>query len=321
MGMGGMGMGGMGGQMAQVGGAGAGYVMLFRFLDFDVNPGEAYRYRVQLELTNPNYELPLDQVKEQAVKEGETRTTGWSEPTAPVVVKPDTNFFLAKVDKRARNRGEAEFEIFQWDAALGTYIDSKKLVAKFGQFIGGLEESDRLDVATPSLEKKTVLFATKDFLLDTSLPPALIPSENPDLNLTATGRQAKDGIDLPAEAAVLDEYGQLLTLDSVSARKDALQEEDKVKKERAPFESLRESEKETTNGLDAAAAPSAAAMMMPMMGMGSMSSNLKRGGSKTSAGAAAKGKRGGYPRGGMTSADAMMNGPGTTKKKGKNTPP
>ncbi len=302
-GMGGMGMGmgmggGQGGQQ-QVGGAAVGYAMLFRFLDFDVNPGEAYRYRVQLEFTNPNFDLSLDKVKEAKVKEGETRLSDWSEPTAPVVVKPDTNFYLSKVDKRPRTRGEAEFQIFQWDPALGTYIDSKKLVAKYGQFVGGLEESDRLDLGAPALEKKTVLFATKDFLLDTALPPTLIPAENPDLNLAVSGRQAKEGLDLPAEAAVLDEYGQLRTLDSVSERAAVDKEDQKVKKEREPYESLRDTGAADTNKLnqlDGDPAANAGMMMQMQMGMGGPSSNLKRGGK--AGGASSKNKRGGaggYP--------------------------
>lgn len=291
-GMMGMGMPGMGGQGQgqQVGGSAVGYLMLFRFLDFEVNPGEAYRYRVQLEFTNPNYGLSLDKVKEAKVAEGETRLTEWSEPTAPVVVKPDTNFYLSKVDKRARTRGEAEFQIYQWDPALGTYIDSKKLVAKFGQFVGGLEESDRLDLGIPALEKKTVLFATKDFLLDTALPPALIPSENPDLNLAATGRQAKEGIELPAEAAVLDEYGQLKILDSISERSKVTEDEKKVKAERDPFESLRDAGGTETNDLNRlGAGPEGGSAGMMMMMMGGPASNLKRSG---------KGAKSGAPMGG-----------------------
>lgn len=305
MGMGGMGMGGMmgQGQVQQVGGAAVGYLMLFRFLDFDVNPGEAYRYRVKLEFTNPNYGLSLDQVKEASVAEGESRFSDWSEPTAPVVVKHDTNFFLARVDKRARTRGEAEFHIFQWDPGLGTYIDSKKLVAKYGQFVGGLEESERLDLGTPTLEKKTVLFASKDFLLDTSLPPPITPADNPDLNLTVGGRQAKDGLDLPVEAVVIDEYGELRVLDSVSQKADEEAIEKNVKKERAPYEALRDAGGTETNPLNAAGAAAPPMMEMMMGGMGGPASNLKRGKngkatkSAAATGASAYGTAPGYPGG------------------------
>lgn len=264
------------GQVQQIGGSAVGYLMLFRFLDFEVNPGEAYRYRVKLEFTNPNFGLPLDQIKEASVAEGESRLGEWSEPTAPVIIKPDTRFFLTKVDKRARTRGEAEFHIVQWDPSLGTYIDSKKLVTKYGQFVGGLEESDRLDLGVPSLDTKTVLFASKDFLLDTALPPTINPSENRDLNLPTSGRQARE-LDLPAEAVVIDEYGELRVLDSASDKEAEGDIEKLVKKERAPFEALRDAGATEANALNQLNGEGPPAMMDMMMMMSGPTSNLKRG--------------------------------------------
>lgn len=330
----GMGMPGMGGMMGQggapqIGGSAVGYLMLFRFLDFDVNPGEAYRYRVKLEFVNPNFGLSLDQVKEASVAEGESRLSDWSEPTAPVVVKPDTNFFLAKVDKRARTRGEAEFHIFQWDPGLGTYIDSKKLVAKYGQFVGGLEESDRLDLGVPSLDTKTVLFASKDFLLDTSLPPTITPAEHADLNLPSSGRQAKE-LDLPAEAVVIDEYGELRVLDSVSDKSAEEQVEKIVKNERAPFEALREAAGTEANALNQLNGEGGPPGMMEMMMMGGPGSNLKRGkngkavkSANSAAGPGGYGTAPGYPGGKAGSSRSSAGGgygtapsyPGTKSKK------
>lgn len=271
------GMGGPGGMMGmqeQLGHQAAGYLALFRYLDFDVNPGEAYRYRVRLEFINPNFGMSLDSVKEAAVAEGETRMTPWSEPSAPVVVQPDSNVFLADVDRRNnRNRGEAKIHAFQWDPSLGTYIDSK-LAARFGQFLGGLVTSVSLDLGVPAYEEKEVLIATKDFLLDTSVPPEINPAENPDLNLPPDTRQSPKRVDLPAEAIVLDEYGQLKILDSISDKPAEAAAEKKVQEERAPWEYLKESAEATTNSLDDPAAMRGE-MMMP--GMPGPKSALKRG--------------------------------------------
>lgn len=266
----GMGMGDM--AVQQVGGAAAGYLMLFRYLDFDVNPGEAYRYRVQLEFANPNFGEPLDKIKEPSVAEGETRLSGWSEPSAPVVVPSDSNLFLTDVDRRARNRGEAKIQAYQWDPSLGTYIDSK-LVAKFGQFLGGLATSMRLDLGVPSMEEKQVLIATKDFLLDTSVPPAIIPAENPDLNLALDAKQSKDGLDLLAEAIVLDEYGQLKILDSITAKPLEVSVKKKVEEEREPWKYLTETAEAETGTLDDPGGRPG----MTMPGMGGPKSALKRG--------------------------------------------
>jgi hypothetical protein len=301
----GMGMNGMGGQpMQPINEAAVGNLMLFRFLDFDVNPGEAYRYRVRLEFSNPNYGLSLDQVKEASVAEGESRMSDWSEPTAPIVIKPDTNFFLSKVDRRSTHKGEAEFHIVQWDPSLGTYIDSKKLVAKNGQFVGGLQESDRLDLGAQSLETKTVLFASKDFLVDTSSAPPINPAENPDLNLGNVGKQ---GLELPSEAIVLDEFGEIKTLDSASQKKEEKDVDTDLKKWREPYEFLREKEGEATNALDTAgAAPAGMSAMMPMMGPGSTTKRTK--GSKATKGGTA-GAAGAYG-GGYGSAPSYPGGKG-----------
>ncbi|HVJ69104.1 MAG TPA: hypothetical protein VM510_14045, partial [Caulifigura sp.] len=42
-------------------------LFLFRYFDFDILPGYAYRYRVKLMLRNPNYQRPLDQVIDKSV--------------------------------------------------------------------------------------------------------------------------------------------------------------------------------------------------------------------------------------------------------------
>ena len=320
---GGMAGGGMQSGGATVGANAAGTLMLFRYLDFDVNPGEAYRYRVKLEFANPNYLVSTDQVKEASVAENETRTTAWSEPSAPVVVKADTNTFLADIDKRQKSKGEARILMYQWDASLGTYIDSK-LVTKFGQFLGGLAESPRLDLGTPSFEDKVVLFASKEFLLDTSLPPTLLASDNPELNLQVDAKQAKDGLDLPAEAVVLDEYGQLRVLNSVAEKQTANEVDKKVKAERKPWEHLKVEAAETENPLGAAAG--AAGGMSGMMDAGMMSSptsTLKRGGKGGKGGGAAGGAMmpggmpgmGGSPKNKKGASNPM--GDATTKKKGR----
>lgn len=268
----GMGMG-MGmkpglGAVQQVGGAAVGYVLLFRYLDFDVTPGEAYRYRMQLVVSNPNFGEQLDKVRNATDAEGETRDTPMSEPTAPVVIKSDTNIFLTKLDERPRTRGEADMKVFQWDPQLGTYIDGDIRV-KPGQFVGGLGESERLDLATPSFDKKTVLFASKEFLLDTSIPSKLIPNEHPDLKLTTLdARQAASpyAYGAASEVLVMNEFGEVHLLDTESGKSDLAKVSKKVQDERKPWEALKEVEK-TESRLDGAG-PGMEMMMAPQMATG-----------------------------------------------------
>jgi hypothetical protein len=276
----GPGMGARPGQAAvsTVGQAAVGYVMLFRYLDFDVTPGEAYRYRVQLVVRNPNFGQQLDKVRDPSDVEGEFRETPWSEPTAPVVIKSDSNIFLSKVDERTRYRGEAEIKVIQWDPLLGTYIDGDVHV-KPGQFVGGVADSDRLDLAAPSLGRKKVLFASKEFLIDSALPVKIIPSEHPDLKLPATGKDADSPTTLgaPSEVVVMNEFGVVHLLDSESAKTDMVAATKKVENERKPWEVLRESEKtkeDDEKRLDGKGS-SGASPMMPIMGSGTSSTKRK----------------------------------------------
>jgi hypothetical protein len=60
---------------------------LFRFADYGVEPNKRYRYRVQLVMVNPNYDLPDKLLKNIDSKLSEKRTTPWSEPS-PMVEMP-----------------------------------------------------------------------------------------------------------------------------------------------------------------------------------------------------------------------------------------
>lgn len=54
---------------------------LFRFIDFTVKPGRWYRYRVRLELRNPNFGKPTD---DPFLAVGQTRWSPWSRPSAAI---------------------------------------------------------------------------------------------------------------------------------------------------------------------------------------------------------------------------------------------
>ena len=57
--------------------------LLFRYLDFDIEPGTYYRYRVRLKIANPLYD---SQTTNPFLSAGETRATPWSRPSPSVFV-------------------------------------------------------------------------------------------------------------------------------------------------------------------------------------------------------------------------------------------
>lgn len=81
-------------------------VALFRFFDFNVEPGKTYRYRIRVVLRNPNFEVPLqylDKTNAAQLAEGEFRMTEWSPPTSAITVPKSTDLLAGKVNPARGN--------------------------------------------------------------------------------------------------------------------------------------------------------------------------------------------------------------------------
>ncbi|WP_442482450.1 hypothetical protein [Aeoliella sp. SH292] len=62
--------------------------LMLRFFDLTVQPGKRYKYRVKMILSDPNYQVPLDQLDQtvQSRKRGPAIYTEWSEPSMTIAV-------------------------------------------------------------------------------------------------------------------------------------------------------------------------------------------------------------------------------------------
>ncbi|WP_298869440.1 hypothetical protein, partial [uncultured Gimesia sp.] len=187
----------------------AGRLLLFRYFDFDLQPGASYKYRVRLVARNPNYQRPIEQVLLPSVAEGEIRTTPWSNETAEVIVEQDVHYFLSDVQPpRGINGTTATFEVFQWYPETGTTIHSSLLKTRVGEEIGGERTAELYDVAKEEYSKDAkVNFDTQNFLVDAIPAPRFNPDDHPDLKLPASRRKGPSMI-LP-EAIVVDNFGNL----------------------------------------------------------------------------------------------------------------
>jgi hypothetical protein len=58
--------------------------LLFRFLDFGVERGRYYRYRVKLEIKNPSFR---QHSSDPFLAVGQTRETPWSQPSNAILIK------------------------------------------------------------------------------------------------------------------------------------------------------------------------------------------------------------------------------------------
>lgn len=197
-----------------------GDLLLFRYFDFDVEPGATYRYRVRIELQNPNFGQPLAAAGGiESVVVGETRWTPWSAPTAPVRVEETVKYFLTTVeDPRVR------MNVFQYDQDVGTIVQ-KELQVAYGQNIGGKAKVEQPDPAKATVEEVDYTFKSEDILVDAVPDLRFSRSDHPDLQLPSDSR----GLTRMTEfAAVVKPDGRLETIDPVS-QADALARAKKYK--------------------------------------------------------------------------------------------
>jgi hypothetical protein len=192
-----------------------GELLLFRYLDFDVEPGETYRYRVQLILKNPNYLRPLASAGgNPEVVAGETRPTGWSEPTPPITVEETVNYYLTRVEpvRAPRTYPEARMNVFQYDQEAGTTVQQELEVA-FGQHVGGETRAMKADPTEGTFEETDYTFHSDDVLVDALPDLTFKASEHPDLKLPPDSRGYSQ---MTEYAIVVTESNSLSTLDPKS---------------------------------------------------------------------------------------------------------
>jgi len=226
--------------------AAIGRILLFRYLDFTVKPGEAYRYRVKLIYNNPAFNaFTREQVDDEAVILGQERESEWSEPSSVVVIPPDTHAFVtaAALDKDSPGRQGANFEIFQWHQQLGTVIHDK-MRCTLGQFIGGAKSTLVLNLAKPSFKNERTTFTSDMALVDAEDEPRIDLSDHPDLRASLAAvrgirddRETRFGV--PAEAVVVREDGTVQRLDSISTQAERDQLEQRLNLVRGQYDDLK----------------------------------------------------------------------------------
>jgi hypothetical protein len=212
----------------------AGRLLLFRYLDFDVEPGNAYRYRVRLTLRNPNWNRPIETVVSPEVATGQTRDTDWSEPTSPVIVPEDADVFLANTTPaKSVSLPSAKFSVFQWLPEFGTMVKGD-LVTELGQFIGGKTKTELIDPAKETFKESDVELKTGEVLVDVADRPTVEQTEHPDLVLPT--RRWAAGSDL---ALVVNEFGELVNLDAFSRAGDLKRQQSRLSQQNQAFEYLK----------------------------------------------------------------------------------
>jgi hypothetical protein len=231
------------------------HLLLFRYVDFNVEPGKIYRYRVKLVVENPFRNRHAEEVKDPSLIQGDTRESDqWSEPTRPVYVPEDAKFFVTHVDGHA-GRSQlpwAKVDLYQWFPSTGTVVN-KDILASIGQLFGGLKIAEVLNPAEGVAEKEWVPFNTNDALVDVapgfSLDPGLHKDMLNEINSSDTkdktepkkataDKERKTGSLVPDVLVFVDSNGALRVIDGLDQEDDHQKEKQRYTFQNGQWEDL-----------------------------------------------------------------------------------
>lgn len=199
-------------------------VMLFRFLDFSVVPGNAYRYRVRLKLLNPNFDRDPGELQDFASREGKYRFTPWSGVSTPALIEDENEVYVAKVDER---RG-VSMDAFQWMSESGTYVHGPfegltrgERIASWTREVQGKRRGSETEIqggvttevlrpSAGTFMEEQIDFVTPNTLVDYNRRTLLDPNEHPELELAT--RKISNSLQ---EVVVVNRFGDLVRLDTV----------------------------------------------------------------------------------------------------------
>ena len=172
-------------------------IVQIRFVDYTVEPEHTYQYRLKVVVENPNYKR-FDVISEDLAKDETLTSEDWSDPTAPVYVPGDTEFYVLE---RTRSRDEAKIQVHTWLADMGDwqYYD---FTVKPGDPIGARVREYQLVNWDDKIQKTEFDFSTHDLLLDVTGgdKPFVFEVDGVQFNYTEK---------LPTEIFVIDRLGDL----------------------------------------------------------------------------------------------------------------
>lgn len=201
-------------------------LLLVRFMDFTCDQGNSYRYRVRLEMRNPTFNMPVDELEQPELASQKTIFSGWSEPTDPVFVPGAYRYYTQKVDSRPRVDEVAQLSMFYQHETAGTPVMAT-LRVPVGVRIGGKQSLDVVDLGKSTLEPQEIELKSMDYLASVTEAPRISASEFPELRDILKG--VTGGRVIPDRISVVDSSGALVSRyvgDKVNGGNKAISEGD-----------------------------------------------------------------------------------------------
>ncbi len=247
-------------------------LLLVRFMDFTCDRGNAYQYRVRLEMRNPNFNKPVDELELPELATQRTIFSSWSEPTQPVFIPSSYRYYTQKVESKPRADEMAHLNMFYQHETAGTPVMAP-LRVPVGVRIGGKQTLEVVDLGKSKLESQDVELKSQDFLAGVVEAPRLASSDFPELKDLIRSLQGVRIV--PDRITVVDSTGAIVSRfvgDTVNGGEKPISEADDLAKAKfvlKQYESLRPQ----AGGADptnpyAAGGGSAADSAMMGMGMG-----------------------------------------------------
>lgn len=152
-------------------------LLLVRFMDFTCDRGTSYQYRVRLEMRNPNFDRPIDELEEPEQADLQTIFSAWSDASAGVYVPHGYRYYPQKVAL-----GEtATLTMYYENESAGTPVLAQSIQVPVGTRMGGKVSVDVVDLGKDTLKVEEVEMKSKDFLASVTDAPRVSKSDFPEL--------------------------------------------------------------------------------------------------------------------------------------------
>ncbi|MEZ6130706.1 MAG: hypothetical protein R3C59_18625 [Planctomycetaceae bacterium] len=182
-------------------------LLLVRFMDFTVERGYAYQYRVRLEMKNPNYNHPLDELEDPSLGTEATLVSDWSEPTPATTVPKAHHLYVTDVEARPGRQEAVDVTIYTDTTETGLPVMGQVKVYA-GMPIAGRRKQPVVDLTQDKLEDIEVTLSTDGVLVAAQGIDRMSSSDHPDLKAVLSGLERGATI-VPSQICLVDSDGEL----------------------------------------------------------------------------------------------------------------
>lgn len=180
-------------------------LLLVRFMDFTVERGYTYQYRVRLEMKNPNYLSPLDELEDPSIGTEPTLLSEWSKETPEAFVPEAHRMYVADVESRRGRTEKVRMSVFTDTTETGMPMLGKVTVYT-GMPIGGTVKQEVVDLTVKAVEERDVVISTGAVLAGAEEMMRLSSSDHPELKGVLS--QLDRGATLiPSQVTIVDNDG------------------------------------------------------------------------------------------------------------------